>query len=169
MWLRGRSRSPIFSLLTSRAICGLSLRSAPFERYAINETSFDGSTMKVLPVIAACVAYFALGGLWFAPLFGQQSEKAVGLLRHVRWKPSVVYYIGPLLGCLAAASANPMIVQWAQATTLKEYLLGGLAVGLGYAAVIAPAMPRPALFAAVVGGYHLLGLLLASAVLYSFG
>jgi hypothetical protein len=45
-------------------------------------------------------------------------------------------------------------------------------VGIGYGAAIttvnaiAPNMPRPGLYAAVVGSYHLFGLLLCAAVLY---
>lgn len=128
--------------------------------------------MKVLPVLAACAAYFALGGLWFTPLFGKLWDKAVGFARPPRWRPSPVYYVGPFVGCLAAALATSVLAQLAQATTLNEYLLVGLTVGLGYGAAItgvnaiAPNMPRPGLYAAVVGTYHLTGLLLVSAVLY---
>jgi Protein of unknown function (DUF1761) len=128
--------------------------------------------MKLLPVLAAAFAYFALGGLWFTPLFGKQWDKAVGFARPPKWRPSAVYYIGPLLGCLAAAAATSMLAQLAQAATLQGYLLIGLTVGLGYGAAItsvnaiAPNMPHPGLYAAVVGTYHVIGLLLASAVLY---
>jgi Protein of unknown function (DUF1761) len=128
--------------------------------------------MKILPELAACFAYFALGGLWFTPLFGKFWDKAVGFTRPPKWRPAAVYYIGPLLGCLAAALATSLLAQWAQATTLKDYLFVGLTVGLGYGAAItsvnaiAPNMPRPGLYAAVVGTYHLVGLLLTSSVLY---
>jgi hypothetical protein len=128
--------------------------------------------MKLLPVIVAGFAYFALGGLWFTPLFGKQWDQAVGFARPPKWRPSAVYYIGPLLGCLVASFATSVLAQWAQAATLEKYLLIGLTVGLGYGAAItsvnaiSPNMPRPGLYAAVVGTYHLVGLLLAAAVLY---
>lgn len=128
--------------------------------------------MKLLPVLVAGVTYFALGGLWFTPLFGKQWDKAVGFVRPPRWRPSAIYYVGPLLGCLAASLATSILTQRLQAATLQNYLLVGLTVGLGYGAAItsvnaiAPNMPRPGLYAAVVGSYHMVGLLLTAAVLF---
>jgi MFS family permease len=128
--------------------------------------------MKLLPIIVAGFAYFALGGLWFTPLFGKQWDKAVGFDRPPKWRPSAVYYLGPLLGCLVAAFATSYLARLAGAQSLQEYLRVGLTVGLGYGVVIttinaiAPNMRHPGLYAAVVGSYHLFGLLVCSAVLY---
>lgn len=128
--------------------------------------------MILLPALAAGFAYFALGGLWFTPLFGKQWDKAVGFERPPNWRPSAVYYIGPLLGCLVAASATSYLAQLAQAQLLTDYLKIGISVGIGYGATIttvnaiAPNMPHPELYAAVVGSYHLVGLVLCAAVLY---
>lgn len=55
--------------------------------------------MKLLPILAAGFAYYALGGLWFTPLFGSHWDKAIGFERPQKWRPGVTYYIGPLLGC----------------------------------------------------------------------
>jgi len=128
--------------------------------------------MKLLPILAAGFAYFALGGLWFTPLFGRQWDKAVGFERPPKWRPGAVYYIGPLLGCLVAAFATSYLAQLAQAQLLADYLRVGLLVGMGYGATIttvnaiAPNMCRPGLYAAVVGSYHLAGLVLCAAILY---
>lgn len=128
--------------------------------------------MKLLPILAAGFAYFALGGLWFTPLFGRQWDKAVGFERPPKWRPSTIYYVGPLLGCLVAAFATAYLAQLAQAQSLEDYLRIGLLAGIGYGApitavnAIAPNMRHPGLYAAVVGSYHLAGLVLCSAVLH---
>jgi hypothetical protein len=130
--------------------------------------------MKLLSVFAAGFAYFALGGLWFTPLFGKQWDKAVGFDRPPKWRPSAVYYVGPLLGCLIAAGASFYLIQLTQAQSLADYLQVGLVVGMGYGATIttvnaiAPNMRHPGLYAAVVGSYHFVGLVLCAAVLYGF-
>lgn len=128
--------------------------------------------MKVFSILAAGAAYFALGGLWFTPLFGKQWDKAVGFARPPKWRPSAVYYIGPLVGCMLAASALAILVRLTNAQTLEQHICLGLTVGLGFGATIttvnaiAPNMPRPGLYALVVGSYHTVGLMLCSAVLY---
>lgn len=88
--------------------------------------------MKLLPIMAAGIAYFALGGLWFTPLFGKQWDAAVGFERPPKWRPAAVYYIGPLVGCLVAALATAYLAQLAHAQSLAEFLRVGLTVGLGY-------------------------------------
>jgi Protein of unknown function (DUF1761) len=128
--------------------------------------------MKFLPIVIAGFAYFALGGLWFTPLFGRQWDKAVGFVRPPKWRPSAVYYLGPLFGCLIAAFCTAYLVGLTNASSLLEYLRVGITVGIGYGAAIttvnaiAPNMRHPGLYAAVVGSYHLFGLALCSAVLY---
>ena len=128
--------------------------------------------MKLIPVLAAGLAYFVLGGLWFTPLFGRQWDKAVGFERPPKWRPGVAYYIGPLLGCMIAAFATSYLLEHAQARSLADYLRVGLVVGTGYGATItmvnaiAPNMRHPGLYAAVVGSYHFIGLVLCSAVLF---
>jgi hypothetical protein len=56
--------------------------------------------------------------------------------------------------------------------SLSKALHVGLIVGLGYGAAItsvnaiSPNMPRPGLYAAIVGIYHLVGLIVCSPILY---
>jgi hypothetical protein len=128
--------------------------------------------LSLLAVFVAGVAYFVLGGLWFTPLFGKQWDQAVGFDRPVKWRPDPVYYIGPLLGCLVASFAVAFLMTLAKPESLLSALLIGLAVGLGFGATItsinaiSPNMPKPGLYAAVTGGYHLAGLILCSAIIY---
>ena len=44
--------------------------------------------MSVASTLTAGAAYFALGGLWFTPLFGKQWDRAVGFQRPARWQPA---------------------------------------------------------------------------------
>jgi Protein of unknown function (DUF1761) len=128
--------------------------------------------MKPLPILVAGLAYFALGGLWFTPLFGKQWDKAVGFVRPPKWRPSAAYYLGPLLGCLMAALATAYLIQLSQAQTLWDHLRVGFVAGLGFGATIttvnaiAPNMRHPGLYAMVVGSYHWVGIALCSAVLH---
>ncbi len=128
--------------------------------------------MKLLPVLVAGFAYFALGGLWFTPLFGRHWDAAVGFERPPKWRPAPVYYIGPLAGCLVAALATAYLAQLAHAQSFAEFLRVGLTAGLGYGATvtavnaIAPNMRKPGLYAAVVGAYHFFGIALCSVVLH---
>jgi len=55
--------------------------------------------MTVLSPVIAGIAYFALGGIWFSPLFGKQWDKAAGFVRPEKWRPAAVYYLAP---CRAA-------------------------------------------------------------------
>lgn len=128
--------------------------------------------MNPWAVLGAGVAYFLLGGLWFTPLFGKMWDRAVGFERPPGWRPSASYYIGPLVGCLVAALATALLIQLLQPEALRDALRIGVIVGAGYGATItavnaiSPNMPRPGLYAAVTGSYHLVGLILCSAILF---
>jgi len=128
--------------------------------------------MDWIAILVAGLAYFALGGLWFTPLFGTQWDRAVGFARPPKWRPAAEYYLGPLLGCLIATTATAVLFRIAEPATLRDAVALGAVVGLGYGAAItgvnaiAPNMPRPALYAAVTGGYHCAGLLVAASILF---
>lgn len=131
--------------------------------------------MKLLPVVAATFGYFALGGLWFTPLFGRWWDKAVGFKRPPKWRPSAAYYVGPLLGCLVASVATALLLDLANATSLKQYLTVGVIAGVGYGAAvtsvnaISPNMPHPGLYSAVTGSYHAVGLILCALIQFWLG
>lgn len=130
--------------------------------------------MNIWAILIAGAVYFALGGIWFTPLLGKQWDKAVGFDRPAKWRPSAMYYLGPLLGCMVAAFATALLLHWIAPTSTQNALGVGLVVGLGYGATItsvnaiSPNMPRPGLYAAVTGSYHLTGLVICSAILYAW-
>ena len=129
--------------------------------------------MNYLSILMAGFAYFALGGLWFTPLFGKQWDKAVGFKRPEKWRPSTIYYVGPLVGSIVGAFIVGVIMKLAQIASFSDALTIGFLVGIIGATVttvnaISPNTPHPGLYALIVGGYHLLGLVLCSAVIYLF-
>jgi Protein of unknown function (DUF1761) len=129
--------------------------------------------MAIYPALVAGVIYFMLGGLWFTPLFGKQWDLAVGFNRPPKWRPSLIYYLGPLIGCLIAAFTTAILLQYINPTSLGKALSLGFLVGLGYGSTIttinaiSPNMPRPGLYAAVTGSYHLAGIVLCSGIIYA--
>jgi Protein of unknown function (DUF1761) len=131
--------------------------------------------MKVFSPIVAGLVYFALGGLWFTPLFGKAWDKAVGFDRPPRWRPPLPYYLGPLVGCLVVAFAMNALLAISSAITLDRVLLVASIAGLGFSAcvtsvnAISPNVPQPALYAIVVGGYHVVGALLCALTLHAMG
>jgi hypothetical protein len=128
--------------------------------------------MSIVAVLVAGVVYFMLGGLWFTPLFGKQWDRAVGFTRPEKWTPSAIYYIGPLLGCLAGALAIAVLMMQIQPSGLVDAAMIGLTAGLGFGFAItgtnaiAPNMPKPGLYAAVVGSYHCTGITLSSMIIF---
>jgi hypothetical protein len=95
---------------------------------------------------------------------------AVGFRRPARWRPGLPYYLVPLAGCLAVALTLGYLLERTAADSLRGALMLGLVVGAGVSFAItsvnalAPNMPRPALYAAVTGSYHVLGAMLCAAV-----
>ncbi|MBL8346881.1 MAG: DUF1761 domain-containing protein [Rubrivivax sp.] len=126
--------------------------------------------MSAVSTLAAGMAYFALGGLWFTPLFGRQWDLAVGLRRPARWRPALPYYLVPLAGCMAVAMTVDHLMERLAIRSLQDALPLGLVLGAGFSLAVtsvnavAPNMPRPALYAAVTGSYHVLGAVLCAAV-----
>lgn len=124
-----------------------------------------------LAVIVAAVAYFALGGLWFAqPVFGRQWIQASGIPMP-EGGPSAAFYVGPFITCLVATIATAMLAEATLSTTFGEGIVLGLVVGIGLALPILfvtgmfdPNKPQPMVWFAISGGYHLVGLVIAGAI-----
>ena len=126
--------------------------------------------MSAIPVVVAAAAYFALGGLWFTPLFGRQWDRAVGFERPPRWRPGPPYYLVPLVGCMAVSLTLGFLLEREPPASTYDALRLGLAVGAGVSLAVtsvnavAPNMPRPALYAAVTGSYHVAGAVLCGVI-----
>lgn len=135
---------------------------------------FDLGAINWLAVLIATVIYFIVGGLWFAPFaFEKFWDQGLGFNRPEGWKPGQKYYVVPFLGCLAVTLATALLLKATGTQSLADALTLGLIVAIGYAVAttgvmaVSPTTPKPALLAAVVGSYHVVGIVIVTAVLFA--
>lgn len=138
--------------------------------------SFDTlGDLNWLAVIIAAVAYYALGAIWYArQTFGSIWMDSIG------WKPdpesgpqmSTANLVLPILAFLVTAIALDMLAASTGTDTLAEGIVLGLVAGVGVATMITlvtaaydPISPKPMTWFFVTGGYHLVGILIASAII----
>lgn len=116
-----------------------------------------------LGIALATLAYYVLGAVWFTPLFGRAWDSALGHRRDPNSGFPPMYYVVPLVSCLVVTTATALLANALVLDRIGDALVLGSVVGFGYAAsvsltnAITPTTPRPWLFAAVTGGYHLVG------------
>lgn len=111
-----------------------------------------------LAVLAAALANFVVGGLWYSPaLFGNAWMRANGFTAEdlARGSPAKIFGLA-FLFCLLMA-ANLAAFLGAPETTLAFALGAAIAAGLGWAAlglgVVALFERRPAAYLLINGGY----------------
>ena len=138
--------------------------------------SFDTlGDVNWLAVIVATIVYYALGALWYSrALFGNIWMASIG------WEPdpeegpqmSTAEMVMPFLAFLVGVIALGMLAVATGTDTLGEGLVLGLVVGVGIAAVTTlvtavydPMSPKPMTWFWVTGGYHVVGIVVASAIL----
>lgn len=126
-----------------------------------------------LAVALAALAYYLLGAAWFTPLFGKAWDRSIGYDRSQATKFRPAYYVVPLVSAVLVALALGLILA-ALAPSFGEALIVGVIVGLGVAAAVSinnaltPHTPHPYVFGAVTGGYHLVGIVIVSAIIRTF-
>jgi hypothetical protein len=140
--------------------------------------SFDLlSDLNWLAVLVAALAYFAIGALWYAPpVFGKVWAAAGGFaLPEPGTRPNPAIYLTPLVGSLLSAIALGMIAKASGTDTFEEGIVLGLVVAVGFAISIAlvtaqfeTSKPKPMVWGAVNGGYHVVGNLLAAIIVASW-
>lgn len=113
-------------------------------------------------IIAAAVASFILGGLWFSVLFGRAYSAALGRAHDPSARPAPLMMVGPAVWGLLTAIATSVLMTSLDVRTVGGAVAVGVFVGLGYLAPttvntgINPNIPRPGLYGLVSGAYHLL-------------
>ena len=126
-----------------------------------------------LSVIVATIAYFGLGGLWYAEFaFGRAWQRSAGWDLNPPENAGAGIYAVPLATCFAATLATAMIGAASNTDNIMEGILLGLLVGIGVALPVIfvtgtfdMTKPAPMTFAAIGAGYHIVGLALAGAIL----
>jgi hypothetical protein len=130
------------------------------------------ASLNWLAVVAATLALYLLGGLWYSPaLFGPRWRAGVGFAPPHGWKPGALLYLAPLVGCFVVTLATALLVTIADAHSATDGVVLGLIVGVGYAAAVAgvdataPSHPRPGTLALIVGAYWAVGLTMVAVIL----
>lgn len=135
------------------------------------------SDLNWLAVIVAALAYFAIGAVWYAPpVFGKAWGAAGGFsLPEPGSRPSAAIYVTPLIGSALSAIALGMIAKASDTDTFQEGIVLGLVVAIGFAITIAlvtaqfeTTKPKPMVWGAINGGYHVVGNLLAAIIVASW-
>lgn len=125
-----------------------------------------------LAIVFAALVYFILGAVWFTPLLGNMYDKALGVERQKSQKWPTIYSIGPFISSVIVTVATSVLVYALDIHALSNAVLLGLIVGGGYAMCISfnnainPITPRPLMYGAVTGGYHLAGIGLIAAMIF---
>lgn len=125
-----------------------------------------------LAVIVAALAYFALGAVWYMPFaFGRPWQSSVGWDETKQAGASSLTYAAPALFALVSSVATAMLANATASTDVGSGLALGLVVGIGfglalaaYEAVFDPNKPRPWVWFAISGAYHLVGLVIVAVI-----
>ena len=135
---------------------------------------FDvASEINWLAIILATLAYFILGAIWFTPLFGNAYDKALDSKRTKGQKWPAIYYAGPFVSALVATTTTAVLLYALHVEQISDALQLGLIVGVGYAMSISfnnainPKTPRPLLYGAVTGSYHVVGIVIVAAIIFA--
>jgi hypothetical protein len=135
--------------------------------------SFDTlGDLNWLAVIVAAIAYFAVGALWYSPVaFGNTWMEAGGLNLEGE-SPGAAIYAVPLIGSLLSAIALGMLAEATGTDTLGEGLVLGVVAAVGFAFAISlvtatfeSTKPKPMVWGAINAGYHIVGILVAAAII----
>lgn len=121
-------------------------------------------------VLVAAVVYFVIGGLWFSVLFGKQWMKLSGITMEEAGKNSNAgLYGSTFLLQLFLTYVLAHVVAHVGAVTVVDGLITGLWLGLGFVAttmlVDSLYAGRPRKLTAINAGYHLVGIMVAAAIL----
>lgn len=129
------------------------------------------SAINWLGVLAAFVAYFLLGPLWYLLLFPKQYRVSLGRKPDEPQPSDPLFIAGPAVCALIITLATAVLFYALNITTYGNALFFATLVGIGYLVAntvniaINPNIPRPFLYGFVSGGYHLTGMLLVNLVL----
>jgi Protein of unknown function (DUF1761) len=135
------------------------------------------SDLNWLAVIVAALAYFAIGAVWYAPpVFGRIWAAAGGFdLPEAGSRPSAAIYLTPLIGSVLSAIALGLVAAASGTDTFEEGIVLGVVVAVGFAIPIAlvtaqfeTQKPKPLVWGAVNGGYHVVGNLFAAIIVASW-
>lgn len=129
------------------------------------------SDIHWLSVLAAFVAYYLLGALWYLVLFVQAYKVSLGKAHETLNNQSALFVVGPGVCVLVSVAATTLLFYALHITSYADALGLALVVGVGYLVAnttniaINPNIPRPFLYSAITISYHLVGITLTCLIL----
>ena len=129
------------------------------------------ATINWLSVLAAFVAYFLLGPLWYLVLFPKPYRAALGKENEPAAQPAPIFIIGPAVCSLLITVTCAVLLYTLQINSYASALGFALLVGFGYLftntvnVAINPNIPRPLFYGLITGGFHLVGMVLVNLIL----
>lgn len=129
------------------------------------------SQVNWLAVLAASVAHFVLGGVWFTALFGRRYAAALGIADRPAQKPAPLFLVGPFACSTITIATTAVLLRALGLTGYGDALILGAIVGIGYLGAmtlniaINPLFPRPFAYALINVPVFLIGSLMACLIL----
>jgi Protein of unknown function (DUF1761) len=131
------------------------------------------SDLNWLGVLLAFVPYFFLGALWFTFLFKKQYMISLGRENDQQQSLAPIFFVGPALCTFIVTLTSAILMNALNIESYENALMFAVIVGFGYLVAntvnigINPNIPRPLLYGAISGSYHLVGILMVSIILVS--
>lgn len=129
------------------------------------------SHISWLAVLAASMAHFVLGGVWFAVLFAKPYASALGIADRPPQKPGPLFLIGPFVCSAFTIATTALLLRALGITSYDDAILFGLIVGVGYIVAmtvniaINPLFPRPFRYSLINAPMFIIGSVMASMIL----
>jgi len=129
------------------------------------------TTINWLSVLAAFVAYFLLGPLWYLVLFAKPYRAALGKENEPAPPPAPIFIIGPAVCSLLITVTCAVLLYALHINSYGNALAFALLVGFGYLVAntvnvaINPNIPRPLFYGLITGSFHLVGVVLVNLIL----
>jgi hypothetical protein len=126
--------------------------------------------INLIQVLAGALVYFILGAIWFTPVFGKTYDNSLGFSRPKKYKWQPIFYWMPLLSSLLVSFVIILLHLAIKPSNVTESLTIGTIVGLALLSVslnnaVTPITPKPLIYGAVTGFYHLIGSILVSVII----
>jgi hypothetical protein len=133
---------------------------------------FDALTrINWIAILAATLASFVLGALWFRVMFGRAYAAALGREYDPKVKPAPIFIVGPLVCTLITTVTSATLMKALSISSTSDAVMFGVIVGLGYFVstmtntAINPNMPRPLMYSLVSGPFFFIGSIITSLIL----
>lgn len=129
------------------------------------------SHIDFLAVLAALVASFIFGGIWFGVAVAKIYPVALGRQHLPAQKPAPIYILGPVICNLFVVLTSAILIQMLKIETIADALSFGALVGIGYVlstvanVAINPNFPRPFLYTLINSPYFIGSSLMTSVIL----